>query len=266
MQPPGQSPALRAEGSLAPPVHAVTTTDWWKLAAIVVMLVDHVGFYFDPEQAWWRVVGRATAPIFFVLVGFARTRSVPWTWLAFGAILTGIDVLKEENAANATINILLNFALIRWALPSLERWLGDSRLRLVLVLGLFAGLVPLLGDRLEYGAEGWLWALLGLYQRRFLESGTAGAASTRNAVAALAGLVYLVTEYFDFGFGLEQAFVLALIVGVETVLLANFVRETSRVQPPAALRPVIGFLGRRTLELYALHLLLFEAVTYDPDG
>jgi hypothetical protein len=240
----------------------VTTTDWWKLAAIVVMLVDHVGYYFDTDQDWWRVVGRATAPIFFFLVGFARSRSVPWTWLAFGALLTLIDVLKEDDPANWTVNILISFALVRWALPGIEAFLGESRLRLVLLLGLLAALVPLVGDRIEYGTEGWLWALFGLFQRRAVEGGTADAASTRNAVAALAALVYLVTERSDFGFGLAETFALAAIVGVETVLLAGFRREVSRRQPPAALAPVIGFLGRHTLELYALHLLVFEAVTY----
>ncbi len=241
---------------------AVTTTDWWKVAAIVVMLVDHVGFYVFPDDDWWRVIGRATAPIFFFLVGFARTRSVPWTWLLFGAVLTAIDVAKADTAADWTINILFSFALIRWALPHLEAFLGESRLRLVLLLGLLAGLVPVIGDRIEYGTEGWLWALLGLYQRRALERGTAGAASTRNAVAALAALVYIVTEFFDFEFSLAHAFALAAIVGIETVLLANFTREVSRYQPPGALRPVVAFLGRRTLEIYALHLLAFEAVTY----
>jgi hypothetical protein len=132
-------------------------------------------------------------------------------------------------------------------------------------MGLLAGLVPVIGDRIEYGTEGWLWALYGLYQRRAGERGTMGAASTRNAVAALAALVYITTEFFDFGFTLEQAFALALLVGIETVLLAGFGREVSRVQPPAALRPGIGFLGRHTLELYALHLLAFEAIVYAVD-
>lgn len=243
----------------------VTTTDWWKVAAILFMLVDHVGLYVFPEENWWRVVGRATAPIFFFLVGFATSRGVPWTWLAFGAILTVIDIAHAESPAEWTVNILFNFALIRWTLPHLGAWLSDSRVRLVLLMGLLAGLVPVIGDRIEYGTEGWLWALYGLYQRRSLERGTMGAASTRNAVAAFAALIYITTEFFDFGFGLEQAFVLALLVGIETVLLAGFSRAASRVQPPAALIPGIGFLGRHTLELYALHLLAFEAVRYVVD-
>ncbi len=253
------APVERARGD------AVTTTDWWKVAAIALMLVDHVGLYFFPEENWWRVIGRATAPIFFFLVGFAASRRVPWTWLAFGAILTAIDIAHADGPADWTVNILFNFALIRWALPHLDAWLGDSRGRLVLLMGLLAGLVPVIGDTLEYGTEGWLWALYGLYQRRAAERGTMGAASTRNAVAAFAALVYITTEFFDFGFGLEQAFALALLVGVETVLLAGFGREVSRVQPPTALRPVTGFLGRHTLELYALHLLAFEAIVYAVD-
>ncbi|KAA2235009.1 TraX family protein [Salinarimonas soli] len=244
---------------------AVTTTDWWKIAAVALMLVDHVGLYFFPDESWWRLIGRATAPIFFFLVGYATSRRVPWTWLAFGAILTAIDVAHAEDPSDWTINILFNFALIRWARPHLEAWIGESRMRLVLLMGALAGLVPLIGDTIEYGTEGWLWALYGIHQRRAGERGTMGAASTRNAVAALAALVYITTEFFDFGFDLEGAFALALIVGVETVLLAGFSRAVSARQPPAVLRPAIGFIGRHTLELYALHLLAFEAITYAVD-
>ncbi|HYF52916.1 MAG TPA: hypothetical protein VEA41_01505, partial [Salinarimonas sp.] len=71
--------------------------------------------------------------------------------------------------------------------------------------------------------------------------------------------------HFDFSFGLAEAFALALIVGAETVLLGGFSRAVSRAQPPAALVPAIGFLGRRTLEIYALHLLAFEAVDHATD-
>jgi hypothetical protein len=243
----------------------VTTTDWWKLAAIAVMLVDHVGLYVFPDDAWWRVIGRATAPIFFFLVGYAQSRGVPWTWLAFGALLTAIDVYDAEAIWDAKVNILINFALIRWAMPWLEAFVTAGRARLLLALAVLTALVPVIGDRIEYGTEGWLWALFGLHQRLANERGTPGAASTRNLVAALAAIVYIVTEHFDFSFGLAEAFALALIVGVETVLLGGFSRAVSRAQPPAALVPAIGFLGRRTLEIYALHLLAFEAVDHATD-
>ena len=59
----------------APAVPArVGTTDWWKLAGLALVLADHYGLFFDPDTDGWRVVGRIAAPIFFFLIGFARTR------------------------------------------------------------------------------------------------------------------------------------------------------------------------------------------------
>ena len=55
----------------------VTTTDLLKLAGLTLVLIDHYGLFFDPNADWWRVVGRGAAPVFFFLIGFARTRTVP---------------------------------------------------------------------------------------------------------------------------------------------------------------------------------------------
>ena len=69
----------------------VTTTDAWKLFAIVFVLVDHYGLFFDSDEMWWRLFGRLASPVFFFFIGFARTRTVPWTWVAFGLVLTAVD-------------------------------------------------------------------------------------------------------------------------------------------------------------------------------
>src|SRR5262249_41552895 len=103
----------------------VTTTDVLKFVGVAMLLIDHYGLYFDPDRSWWRVFGRLAAPIFFFLIGFARTRSVPWTWIAFGVGLTALDVWTswgEDRLRNVTLDILLNFAILRLAvLPLVEQ-------------------------------------------------------------------------------------------------------------------------------------------------
>jgi hypothetical protein len=129
----------------------------WKLAGLVFVLVDHYGLFFAEDEAWWRVVGRLAAPVFFFFIGFARTRSVPLSWLALGAILTVTDVLTSQGAEEVSLNILLHFALLRWMLlPLLEtRILGrPSRVAAFIVLcTALSGVSPRL---VEYGTEGWL--------------------------------------------------------------------------------------------------------------
>ncbi len=80
----------------------VTTTDVLKFVGVVALLVDHYGLFYRPDENGWRLVGRAAAPIFFFLIGFARTRKVPWTWYAFGLVLTVVNAWKAETIWGTT--------------------------------------------------------------------------------------------------------------------------------------------------------------------
>ena len=44
--------------------------DWLKAIAITLMVVDHIGVYFFPEEYLFRFVGRFSFPIFFFLIGY----------------------------------------------------------------------------------------------------------------------------------------------------------------------------------------------------
>ena len=51
--------------------HAVDNIDWLKAAAIILVAVDHIGYFFIENDHWWRVFGRLAAPTFFFLMGYA---------------------------------------------------------------------------------------------------------------------------------------------------------------------------------------------------
>src|SRR4029453_4817826 len=67
---------------------AIDNTDWLKTAAIILVLVDHFGYFFMEEYLWWSVVGRMAPPTFFFLIGYARTHTVPLHWIGLGVFLT----------------------------------------------------------------------------------------------------------------------------------------------------------------------------------
>jgi TraX protein len=240
---------------------AVTTTDAWKLFAIIFVLIDHYGYYFDPGDVWWRLFGRVASPVFFFFIGFARTRTVPLSWIAFGIVITAVEYWTS-GGRNLMVNILINFALLRLVLTPIQAHVMPYPWRLALVVALSVAVIPVLDPVFEYGGEGWLWALFGLSQRLYLENLDHAAFTRRNLLALAAGLAYIVRERSDYGFDPLQSALLVLFITVLVLGLTRFCRETLGWQPPPPANALFSFVGRRTLEIYALTLLAMQLVSF----
>jgi hypothetical protein len=236
--------------------HPVDDTDWLKTAAIIFVSIGHFGYFFVDDARWWSVVGRLAAPTFFFLIGYARSRTVPLSWIWLGLILTLLDSWNDDWAWVAP-NILLSFAFIRIARPHVERLVeryGWAAF-VVLVCGLLA-VLPLAAKCFDYGAEGWLWALFGLYQRRYVDGRAAApnAKLIRIAACVVAVPVYVWQEQKEFSFPPIPFTVVVLELVALSVCLCLFRRGPSRLQPPESAAAVVRFIGRRTLLIYAVQL------------
>jgi peptidoglycan/LPS O-acetylase OafA/YrhL len=259
--------------------HFVDNTDWLKTAAIVLVAVDHFGYFFMEDDRWWSVFGRLAAPTFFFLMGYAQTRTVPLRWIWLGVILT---LLESWNAKWTWVapNILLSFALIRIARPYVQILLqrhGWAAFAL-LVCALFA-LLPIAAKIVDYGSEGWLWALLGLCQRMYVDGRSAtdmdvavqssaplAPAMTENAglmrlLACFAAVVvYVWQEQREYSFPQIYFAVFILGIGIWSAGLCLFLRGPSRIQPPKAIAGALRFIGRHTLEIYTIQLAGSELI------
>ena len=251
----------------------VDNADWLKTVAIIAVSVGHIGHFFIRDDQWWSVFGRLAAPTFFFLIGYARTRSVPFRWIWLGIILT---VLESLNADGNWVspNILLSLALLRavrpYALAFLQRygWIALA----ILVCALIA-LVPVTGKVADYGAGGWLWALFGLCQRIYVDGTSptdgkreAGSSAPPAHAAAInaslmrllaciaAALPYFWQEQAEYSFPPIHFAVFVLGVGILSASLCLFRRGPSRIQPPEPIARTLRFIGRHTLEIYAIQL------------
>jgi hypothetical protein len=241
---------------------AITTTDILKLVGVLAFLIDHTGLFFDPDENWWRVFGRVAAPIFFFLIGFARSRKVPWTWLAFGIALTVLDSLSF-GSGDLFLNILLHFALLRFVLlPLAERFVMPYPWAAALVGIACVPLIGITDEALEYGSLGWIWALFGLSRRLALAHNHPQAAWIRNGLALLALPVYIWQESHDFQFGTAQIIVLSILITLLVLALLRFRREALPWQPPPVLLKPIHLGGRYSLEIYAFSLFAMHALAY----
>jgi hypothetical protein len=253
----------------------VDATDWLKTVAIISTAVGHIGYFFVDDDTWWSVFGRLAAPILFFFLGYGKTRAVPLYWIWLGIVLT---LLESWNADWRWVapNILLSFALIRIARPYVQillqrhGWLAFA----VLVCALVA-VLPLAAKIVDYGAEGWLWALFGLCQRQYVERRSAvevGAppqsahlmtqtAGLMGVLACLvAAVVYVWQEQKEFSFPQIHLAVFVVITGAASISLSVFRRGPSRIQPPEMMAGVLRFIGRHTLEIYAVQLAASELI------
>jgi hypothetical protein len=258
----------------ATPPLAVDNTDWLKTAAIIFVSAGHFGFFFMEDELWWSVFGRFAAPPFFFLVGYAQSRTVPLHWIGIGVILT---LLESWNADWTWVapNILLSFVLIRIARPYVQSLLQNRGwLAFVVLVSLLLVSLPTAAKIVDYGAEGWLWALFGLCQRRYLDGisavatatgGTRGSTAPTLTATDAAGLMRLLAgfvaavvfvwqEQKEFSFPAVHLAVVVLGLGILFISLCLFTRGKSRFQPPEKIASTVRFVGRHTLAIYAIQL------------
>jgi peptidoglycan/LPS O-acetylase OafA/YrhL len=253
--------------------HFVDNTDWLKTAAIILVVVDHFGYFFMEDDRWWSVVGRLAAPTFFFLMGYAQTRAVPLRWIWLGVILT---LLESWNAKWSLVapNILFSFVLIRSARPYVQILLQrQGWVAFALLVSALLAVLSIAAKIVDYGSEGWLWALFGLCQRMYVDGRSAadvdGSAQSsappspamtekadrmRLLACFAAVVVYVWQEQREYSF--PRIYFAAFIfgIGVWSASLCLFRRGPSRIRPPEAIAVALRFIGRHTLEIYAIQL------------
>jgi hypothetical protein len=270
-------PQLAPERSAGVPearARVVTSTDILKALGLLLILFDHWAYYVQPELDWMHALARGALPIFFFLIGFAKTRGVPWFWLAAGVLLTLLGWLHlGRDWDHVTLNILLSFAAVRLALPVVERHVMGSSWR---VAGLVAVLLALsypADMAIDYGTSGWLLALVGLSHRLALEAGPDKprdpAWLTRRVLGAVATLLFVANEIHDYEFATFEAFIAAGSIIAASGILLRFRRVDLPWRPPHALAATLQFCGRRSLEIYIAQILglmaLGVALGVEPD-
>lgn len=212
--------------------------DLLKLIALGLMTVDHGGHFLHlPYEDWWRVAGRAAAPIFCFLAGYNGSYRFRSELLIAAAAVTVADELLVD--ALLPLNILWSILFARMALQRLEkRPRSPGIVVLVCVL-----LMPLSMLLLDYGMLALLWALWGREVRR----GNQNDAYLYGVAASAGSIAY---TYIQFSFDVPQ---MAAACAVFILLLPLLCRFTLRPLKPSA----IGrFFSRNALSYYIAHKTL----------
>lgn len=248
---------------------AITSYDWLKTLAVLLMLVDHTGYYFFPEDNWWRVVGRLCVPLWFFLIGYARSRDLDKRILVGALILTFADYAAGHYFI--PVNILFSMLIIRIILDPVMQFCTKG-LEALAFTGLVVLLFALPSTMLfEYGFLGVMLAMLGWLMRHRDDPDSMGEMTPGMMwiFVAFAYLSFVVLQGISFEFSRYQHMALAVGALGSFWLVMNFQPRTypaltEKLGPFAAL---LRFGGRRTLEIYVGHLILFKllGVFLDPE-
>lgn len=239
----------------------LTSYDFLKFAAIVLMVIDHTGHFFYPDDMWFRAIGRLSAPIWLFLIGYARSRDLPWQMWAGALFLMGINFVVGQ--ALLPVYILGSMLLFRMILdPVMGAIKRDPKSLYPVTLVVFF-LTLITAQLFEYGAAGFILVMAGYICRNRDEMGFDRA---RVLVFLIAAAVahYLANTIFYFpGFSIEQkiftgAALVFLMMGLGAFAPREYPRLTQNLPRPLVWLVQLG--GRWSLELYVFHLTLFMLI------
>ena len=189
------------------------------------------------------------------LLGLEPLRWIGGLLLTLGNIIVGLPILP--------LNALFTIIAIRWTVDSIAPLVRKQEL---LFWAVAAGLVVLFTptDHLaEYGSLGLIFGIFGWLVRNVatVENG----ARKKVQYAIFAFLAFIGVQQWGpmgFGFSVPQFCVMTFCTAITCVALFYF-RSVTYPGFAKAGRPVVWltkFMGRNTLEIYVVHLLLFKLV------
>jgi peptidoglycan/LPS O-acetylase OafA/YrhL len=225
-----------------------TTHDLYKFFAILLMVVDHVGFVFFPQEMWWRAVGRLCVPVWLFLAGYARPAHVQreFFWLSGLLVLTDWYVGEPILPLNIFVTIIISRLFVAYA--DMLRQNAAALATLVAIAFVF---LPSAFFAFEYGSQAFLLALAGYYYRNYPERGLAPVS------LVIAWAVFAVMQAVSFVFTPVQIAFVAVGCALVCMALTGY-----RIQPLAHsggklwVAPV-KFIARNSHYVYALHLVVF---------
>jgi hypothetical protein len=233
--------------------------DLLKVAALLLMIVDHIGYYFFPEDNWPRVFGRLCVPVWCFLIGYARTRDFDFRMLLATFFLFLANFYSAPYVM--PLSILLGMLITRLVIDRVANaMLKNVEVYSGLII-LFTFLILPTGLIVEYGSLILLFALLGWLVRAEQDGHEKVTKLIIYSHIAACTVVFTICQQLNFGFDNLQTQVLMW----GTLLVSLCLRHFHMVQFAGTDRGLAGLLsaplkwaGRHTLIIYLCHLLIFK--------
>jgi len=226
---------------------------------VVLMIFGHIIHFFTPDLLWLRVPDRIMVPIFILLIGFNSGHKFGWLVWAGAITLTVLHYVIHEDLH---INILGTFILIKFLLEPLVKFILKDKFLFWATNICIAVSSPLIEFFLEYGAIGFTLAIAGWLNRNREETSEIVSSSD---FFIFAWISYVIYTFLTFGFSGPQTSIILLGAGISMWLLYNFndlLMNSIRRRPKDIIEKTVRFIGRKSLEIYIVHVVLFQIIYY----
>ena len=244
----------------------ITSYDLLKTFAVITMVIDHIGIYLYPDQLWFRTIGRLSFPAWLFLIGYARSRDLPLKiWIGIGLLIIGDFLVGREMFP---LNILVTIALVRILIdPFMESMLKSPARFWTISIALLVIALPT-NLMSEYGALAIITAIFGYLVRNRHEIEERGdhfvTKDFLSYYMIFSLFAYFIVQQILFMFSMQQFLFMAFGVTILHLFLMHFALATfpkMTEKSGTVGKYFFQICGRRTLEIYVVHLLILKFVT-----
>ena len=235
----------------------LTSYDLLKSLALITMIIDHLGYYWFPDENWLRLVGRMSFPIWLFFVGYAKSRDLSLI-LWGGAFAVAVSGLVFGSHI-FPVNILFSIILVRLFLDQTIRFTFHSRATLWLTPTLLVIMAFPTYYLFEYGALGIMVAMAGWMIRHKDEE--KAVKTVLPWFFAVTILTHFVLTFLTFNFHGLQTQALAGLLMCSYALIYLFQIKTYpklTEKLPNFVVLLLQFMGRYSLYIYVVHVLLLQ--------
>lgn len=228
--------------------------DIFKSIAIFLMVIDHIGYFFIDGDGWLRAIGRASAPIWFFLLGYNHSKKIGGDIVALAILMIVADFLSGRNILPP--NILITMIIYRLMLGILFEYKGNKTAHFAdyaALLGWFILMffsMDITAHSINYGMMGFFFALAGYFHAQNAKN------ELKTLVFTIAYIFFAILSLIMFGFDDKQSiFVLAILMMVTIAMSFFHQREFSNL--PNILSIPLKIFGRFSLYFYFFHWIIF---------
>mgnify|MGYP003685544493 CR=1 FL=1 len=217
----------------------------------MTMVLDHVGYYFFPEQMEWRVVGRLSMPVWMFLIGYAYARDLLH-------IFIGAVVLLVENMliglSVLPLDILFTILIARVLIDGFGWAIQKHLIMLPLILCALAASIYPSFHYFDYGTAALMYAVLGYITRNGYGK------LTLFISAAFIVAVNITLQKIMKPLTMVEFYTMAAGMVTVSFGLLYFTPKTyaGLTKYLCVFTPVIKLMGRHTLILYIIQMLFFK--------